>query len=236
MIAIAASELRMLVRNRLVAVLGILSPLVIGGIFIINRPAEGGLAVAATLQVVAMLGLGVYVTATTTLSARRQNLFLKRLRSSAASDPAIIVGLVAPIVIVGLVQVAIILTGLAVSASTVPVHAWLLVIVVLVVDLMFAGFAVATTGVTNSPEHAQFTTLPLFFATLGVAFWVTFTGTQDLGVLKQALPLGAIPELMTIVWYDGDLSRVPLLLIPTLAWTAVALVAARFMFRWEPRA
>lgn len=236
MIAIAVSELRMLVRNRLVAVLGILSPLVIGGIFILNRPGEGGLAVAATLQVVAMLGLGGYVTATTTLSARRQNLFLKRLRSAAITDPAIIAGLVVPIVLVGLLQVAIILAGLAVSASTAPVHVWLLVAVVLIVDLMFAGFAVATAGVTNSPEHAQFTTLPLFFAAIGVAFWVTFTGTQELGLLKQALPLGAIPELMSIVWYDGDLSRVPLLLIPTLAWTAVALVAARFMFRWEPRA
>ncbi|CAN5156107.1 ABC transporter permease [soil metagenome] len=236
MIAIATSELRMLVRNRLVALLGILSPLIIGGIFIINRPAEGGLATAATLQIVAMLGLGVYVTATTTLSARRQNLFLKRLRSSAVSDPSIIAGLVVPIILVGLVQVGIILTGLAVSASTAPVHVWLLVVVVLIVDVMFAGFAVATAGVTNSPEHAQFTTLPLFFATLGAAFWVTFTGTQELGILKQALPLGAIPELMTIVWYDGDLSRVPLLLIPTLAWTAIAVLAARFMFRWEPRA
>ncbi|MCU1410189.1 MAG: transporter permease [Rhodoglobus sp.] len=235
MIAIAVSELRMLVRNRLVATLGILSPLVIGGIFILNRPPEGGLAFAATLQIATMLGLGVYVTGTTTLAARRQNLFLKRLRSSAASDPAIIAGLIAPIILVGLLQVAIIMTGLAVSASALPVHGWLLVPVVLLVDVMFAGFAVATAGVTNSPEHAQFTTLPLFFVTVGVTFWVTLTGTQDLGLVKQALPLGAIPELMGIVWYDGDLSRVPLLLIPTIAWTVVALVAAKAMFRWEPR-
>ena len=235
MIAIAVSELRMLVRNRLVATLGILIPLVLGGVFIINRPAEGGLAFASTLQIGAMLGLGVYVTATTTLSARRQNLFLKRLRSSAASDPAIIAGLIAPIILVGLVQVGIIMTALGVSASAVPVHAWLLVLVVLVVDIMFAGFAVATAGVTNSPEHAQFTTLPLFFVGLGVPFWVALTGTEDLGVLKQSLPLGALPELMTIAWYGGDLSRALLLLVPTVLWTLVALVAARAMFRWEPR-
>jgi len=235
MIAIAVSELRMLVRNRLVATLGILSPLVIGGIFILNRAPEGGLAFAATLQIATMLGLGVYVTGTTTLAARRQNLFLKRLRSTAASDPAIIAGLVAPIILVGLLQVGIIMTGLAISASTVPVHVWLLVPVVLLVDVMFAGFAIATAGVTTSPEHAQFTTLPLFFVAVGVSFWVTLTGTQDLGLVKQALPLGAIPELMTIVWYGGDLSTVPLLLLPTVAWTVVALLAAKVMFRWEPR-
>ena len=235
MIPIAASELRMLVRNRLVAFCAILIPLALGAVFIINRPPEGGLAFASTLQLVVMLGMGVYVTATTTLAARRQNLFLKRMRSGSVSDAAIVVGLVGPIVLVSIVQVAVILIGLSIAGETVPVHGWLLVTVVLLVELMFAGFALATAGVTNSPEHAQVTTLPIFFVALGVPFWVLLTGTDELGWLKQSLPGGALPQLMNLVWYGGDLSRVAILLAPTVAWAAIAVVVARVMFRWEPR-
>ena len=235
MISIAVSELRMLLRNRLVAALAIGIPLVFGAFFIVVRPEDAGIPFAATLQVVIMLGMGVYVTATTTLASRRQNLFLKRLRSGAVSDPAIIAGLVIPIALVGLVQVAIIMGGLAASASSLPVHPWLLVLVVLLVDLMFVGFALATAGITNSPEHAQVTTIPLFFVTVGVPFWVAITGSTDLAWLKNALPGGAIPALMTTAWEGGDLARGALLLLPTLAWTVVAFLAAKVMFRWEPR-
>lgn len=235
MIPIAVSEFRMLLRNRLVALLAIAIPLALGAVFIINRPAEGGVAFASTLQIVIMLGMGVYVTATTTLASRRQNLFLKRLRSGALSDGSIIAGLLGPIALIGFVQVAIVVSGLAVSASVWPIHPWLIVIVVLLVDLMFAGFALATAGVTNSPEHAQVTTLPLFFLTVGVPFWVALTGTEQWGWLKSSLPGGAIPALMTTAWEGGDLTRAALLLAPTVAWAAVALVAARLMFRWEPR-
>ncbi len=235
MIPIALSELRMLLRNRLVATLAIAIPLALGVVFIVNRPDEGGLAFASTLQLVIMLGMGVYVTATTTLASRRQNLFLKRLRSGAVSDVAIIAGLVVPIALVGLIQVAIIMGGLAVSASALPAHPWLIAVVVLLMDVMFVGFALATAGVTNSPEHAQVTTLPLFFLTLGVPLWVATTGTSELGLLKNSLPGGAIPALMDTAWVGGDLGQALLLLLPTVVWAAVAVIAAKMMFRWEPR-
>lgn len=233
--AIALSELRMLVRNRLVAACAILLPLVLGAFFILNRPDDGAVGFTAALQLATMLGLGVYVTATTNLAARRQNLFLKRLRSGAVSDVSIIGGLVLPIVLVSVVQVAIVMTALGVAATVAPAHPWLLVIVVLLMEAMFAGFALATSGVTNSPEHAQVTTLPLFFLTIGAPIWVATTGTEELGTLKHWLPGGSLPELMSIAWAGGSLAEVPLLLAPLAAWAAVAVLAARMMFRWEPR-
>jgi ABC-2 type transport system permease protein len=236
MIPIAVAELRMLVRNRLVAFCAILIPLGLGAVFVAYRPGDGAVPFTATLQVIIMLGMGVYVTATTTLAARRQTLFLKRLRSGVVSDAAIIAGLILPIVLVSLLQIAVIMVALAVSASAAPAHLWLLAVVVLALEVMFAGFALATAGVTNSPEHAQVTTLPLFFITLGVPFWVALTGTEELGVVKRALPGGAVPKLMDIAWTGGDLSQVPLLLLPTILWAVVALLVARAMFRWEPRA
>ena len=235
MFAIALSELRMLLRNRLVAVCAILMPLGIGAVLMLQGVSRGGSVIAA-LQVLVMIGLGVYVTATTTLAARRQTLFLKRLRSGAVSDVSIIGGLVVPIVAVSLIQVALVLGVLGALAESPPQHVWLLVIAVLAAEVMFAGFALATAGITNSPEHAQVTTLPIFFLTLGVAFWITTTGTADLGIVKRALPGGALTELIGVAWNGGDLSSIGLLLAPTVAWTAIAVFAARAMFKWEPRA
>lgn len=233
--AIATAELRMLIRNRLVAACAILIPLALGVVFLFNVTGTDGIVFVAVMQLLIMTAMGVYVTATTTLAARRQTLFLKRLRSGVVSDRAILAGLVGPIVLVSVIQLAIIMVALSVAAGAVPANAWLLVVLVLAVEAMFVGFALATAGVTTSPEHAQVTTLPIFFLTLGVPFWVILTGTEDLGLLKQVLPGGTIPELMELSWLGGDLSTVPLLVVPLLAWAAVAVVAARIMFRWEPR-
>lgn len=235
MFPIAAAELKMLVRNRLVAVCAILIPLGLGFVFLVQGSADGAPTIAA-LQVMLMLAMGVYVTATTTLAARRQTLFLKRLRSGSVSDGSILAGLVAPIAIIGLVQVLIVLTALSVSAGAPPVNIALLLVAILATEAMFVGFALATAGVTNSPEHAQVTTLPLFFVVLGVSLWITLTGTEDLAWLKRVLPGGGATQLIMTSWAGGDLSGVLLLLLPTLAWAVVGVVAARAMFKWEPRA
>jgi|LIDZ01.1.fsa_nt_gi ABC-2 type transport system permease protein len=237
MLSLIQSELRMLVRNRLVAVCAILIPLGFGAFLIFSPPggpADQAGGTIATLQILIMVAMGVYVTGTTTLAARRQTLMLKRLRSGAASDTTIIAGLVLPVVIVSVVQIAVILAILSATSSA-PENAPLLILAVLLTELMFVGFALATAGVTNSPEHAQVTTLPLFFLVLGVAFWVMFTGTEELGWLKRALPGGGLAELIGVAWNGGDLSNVVSLIVPSVAWAALAAYFARTMFRWEPR-
>ena len=93
MLSLIQSELRMLVRNRLVAVCAILIPLGFGAFLIFSPPggpADQAGGTIATLQILIMVAMGVYVTGTTTLAARRQTLMLKRLRSGAASDTTII--------------------------------------------------------------------------------------------------------------------------------------------------
>src|SRR3546814_9905046 len=56
-------------------------------------PDQGGLGYIAAVLVFTIGAFGLYATTVTTLAARRQNLFLKRLRSTAASDPTILSGL-----------------------------------------------------------------------------------------------------------------------------------------------
>jgi ABC-2 type transport system permease protein len=236
MLSIATAELKMLVRNRLVAACAILIPLAFGAFILIARPGGDVAEVApviATLQIMIMIAMGVYVTATTTLAARRQTLMLKRLRSGSASDLSIITGLVVPIVVVSVVQIALVLAVLAFTSSM-PENALLLVLAVLLAEAMFVGFALATAGITNSPEHAQVTTLPLFFITLGVAYWTMFTGMEDLPWVKRLLPGGGIAELISVSWVGGTANLLQLV-VPSLVWVAIALYFARRMFRWEPR-
>ncbi|MDZ4045622.1 MAG: ABC transporter permease [Rhodoglobus sp.] len=237
MFAIARAELRMLIRNRLVAACAVLIPLGLGAVFLFQGMGSNGV-VTAVLQVMVMVAMGVYVTATTTLASRRQNLFLKRLRSGAVSDGSIISGLVLPIVLISVAQVVIVL-GVLASVSSFPVEPWLVVIAVLVAEALFTALALATAGVTNSPEHAQVTTLPVFFIALGVSIWVVFTGPggpAGLTWVQRALPGGATAELIALGWAGGDLSVVPVLIAISLGWVAVSVLAARSMFRWEPRA
>ncbi|MCV7527440.1 ABC transporter permease [Micrococcus luteus] len=235
MFAIARSEMTQLVRNRLVAASSLFIPLAFSAVLIFNRENFGGTAVAAALILVTVTAMGTYITATTTLASRRQNLFLKRLRSTSAKDASILSGLVLPIALVNLVQAGVIVAILSV-VGTPPVGVVAVVAAVVVLELMFVGAAIATAGLTNSPDHAQVTTLPLFVVALGAAMWVGLTGTEELAGVKRLLPGGAVTELIVEGWDGMALHEAVSLLLPSLAFVVAAFAMAKSTFRWEPRA
>lgn len=231
--AIALAEFRLLVRNRLVAGCAILFPCLFGAAFYLNRGTDVGAGGSvAGVQVVGMAAMGTYVTATTTLATRRQTLFLKRMRGAAISDRAIIAGLVGPLIAVNIVQIAIVLGVLASHGA--PANPALLVVAIVIAEAMFTGLALATAGFTGSPEQAQYTTIPIFFTAVAAAILSQRPG-GDLTTLKRAFPGGAPTELIMTAWNGGRLANVPLLLVPSLVWAALGLLAARTFFRWEPR-
>ena len=189
---------------------------------------------AAALILVTVTAMGTYITATTTLASRRQNLFLKRLRSTSAKDASILSGLVLPIALVNLVQAGVIVAILSV-VGTPPVGVVAVVAAVVVLELMFVGAAIATAGLTNSPDHAQVTTLPLFVVALGASMWVGLTGTEELAGVKRLLPGGAVTELIIEGWSGMALHEAVSLLLPSLAFVVAAFAMAKSTFRWEPR-
>ena len=235
MFAIARSEMTQLVRNRLVAASSLFIPLAFSAVLIFNRENFGGTPVTAALILVTVTAMGTYITATTTLASRRQNLFLKRLRSTSAKDASILSGLVLPIALVNLVQAGVIVAILSV-VGTPPVGVVAVVAAVVVLELMFVGAAIATAGLTNSPDHAQVTTLPLFVVALGAAMWVGLTGTEELAGVKRLLPGGAVTELIVEGWDGMALHEAVSLLLPSLAFVVAAFAMAKSTFRWEPRA
>jgi len=238
MLSIARSELIQIFRNRSVLITSFVMPLAISAFFVYQHEvfAEiGSLGYIAAIVMFTVCAFGLYTSAVTTLASRRQNLFLKRLRSTAAGDASILAGLVLPVTVISLVQVAVIMTVLGVVTDT-PADVGLLVVAVLASVAMMIGLGLATAGLTNSPEHAQVTTLPVSLGVIAVASWVGISGTDELALLKRLLPGGSATELAVDAWNGGvALTDSLLLLAPTLAWVVVAVVLATRLFRWEPR-
>ncbi|WP_182526541.1 ABC transporter permease [Nocardioides dongkuii] len=238
MLTIARTELIQIFRNRLVVVTGLLIPLAAGGYFVYQHEAladRASLGYIAAIVLFTVMAFGLYTTAVTTLASRRQNLFLKRLRSTVASDADILTGLVLPITAIALVQTVAILLVLGVVA-TAPADVPLLAVAILAMIAMMVGLALATAGLTTSPEHAQVTTLPVSLFLIAVASWVGITGTDSLTLLKRLVPGGAATELVLNAWNGGvPLAESMLLLVVTLAWVLVAVALAARLFRWEPR-
>ncbi|MEO3928515.1 ABC transporter permease [Micromonosporaceae bacterium B7E4] len=238
MFPIAASELIQIFRNRLVLITSFIVPVAVSALFVRQHEAFaaiGSLGYIAAIVMFTVAAFGLYATAVTTLASRRQNLFLKRLRSTAAADSTILAGLLLPSTAIAVVQVAAILAALAMVAGE-PANVVLLVVAVLATLAMMIGLGLATAGLTNSPEHAQVTTLPVTLGVIGVASWVGITGTEDLTLLKRLLPGGSATELTMNAWNGGvAVTDSLLLLAPTLVWVAIAVALATRLFRWEPR-
>lgn len=238
MLSIARGELIQLFRNRSVLISSFVMPIAISAFFIYQHELftkVGSLGYIAAIVMFTVCAFGLYSSSVTTLASRRQNLFLKRLRSTAASDAGILGGLVLPVTGVAVIQVAAILTVLSVVTNA-PADILLLVVAIIATVAMMIGLGLATAGVTNSPEHAQVTTLPVTLGVIGVASWVGITGTEELGMLKRLLPGGSATELVVNAWNGGvALTDSLVLLAPTLAWVVVAVALASRFFRWEPR-
>jgi ABC-2 type transport system permease protein len=238
MLEIARSEMIQIFRNRLVLVTGLVIPVAASGYFVYQHEVFsdlGSLGYIAAIVMFTVLAFGLYITAVTTLASRRQNLFLKRLRSTAAGDVDILAGLVLPVTVISLIQAVAILTVLGVVATG-PAQIPLLAVAILATTAMLVALALATAGLTNSPEHAQVTTLPVSLSVIAVASWVGIAGTEDLALLKRLLPGGAATELVVNAWNGGVPLADSLPLLPiTMAWVLVAVALAVRLFRWEPR-
>ncbi|UFN44921.1 ABC transporter permease [Nocardioides okcheonensis] len=238
MLTIARHELTQIVRNRAVLVAGLLIPLAVSASLVWQHDTfedVGSLGYVASTVVLTITAFSLYSTVVTTLASRRQNLFLKRLRSTAARDHEILGGLVLPATALAVVQLAGVLAVLAAVAGP-PARVALVAAGVLATIAMMLGLGLATAGLTSSPEHAQVTTLPVSLGTIAVGIWVGISGTEELGLVKRLLPGGAATELMTDAWNGGvPVADSLVLLAPTLAWVAVAVFLALRLFRWEPR-
>lgn len=246
-LALASAEAKLVLPNRTVAVSSIILPLALGVFWAFSCGGQDGLpsagAITTALQLGVVLSMGVYVTATQTLVARRHSGVLKRMRTTGLSDRGLLVATVAPSILLGFVQLVIFAVFDAVTATAVPVDAVPLVLAVVGGIVLVVTAALATSVVTPSPERSQITTLPLTFVLLGGA---VATSVIPLSIAPfQALALvpgAAVGQLVQLsmtgeTWTPG-FAGIPLVvpaLVGLVLWSVVFARLALGKFRWEPR-
>ncbi|HEX6342056.1 ABC transporter permease [Umezawaea sp.] len=229
-LALSRTELTLLLRNKTAASLALAMPLLLGALLLVNDTSDWTLTI--TLQLVMMLGFTVYTTVTTSLVARRQDLYLKRLRTGEASDRVVVLGLLVPATALGLAQ-AVVLLGISRAAGApLPDRPLLLVLAVVGGAAMCCAAGVVTSGITSTPELAQITTAPFFFALFGGALWTWASDTVDHRMLL--VPGGQIAELVKAA-LGGATDNVVPATASLAAWTAIGAALAVRHFRWEPR-
>ncbi|ONI80515.1 hypothetical protein ALI22I_45295 [Saccharothrix sp. ALI-22-I] len=230
--ALGVAELKLLLRNRTAAALAVLMPLAVGIFFALSMDGEqGGWTMVVALQLLFSFGFTVYVTVTTALTSRRQDLYLKRLRTGAASDVVVLTGILLPVVLLGLAQ-AFVLLGVSVAAGApMPARPGLLVLALIGGSAISCAAGVATSGLTSTAELAQITTAPFFFALI-VGGLMSLDGAPDIRVLL--LPGTGLGTLIQAAW-GGPTTHIGPALISTAAWIAAATALSTRFFRWDPR-
>lgn len=245
-LALGAAEVRLLLRNRTAAISSLFLPIAFGAFFAFTfDTGEGGPGIWATiaaLQLVLTFTMGVYITITQTVVARRQTRVLKRMRTSSLSDAGVLTATTGPAVAIALVHLALYavinsLLGAPFPEDVVPLA---LAVVGGLAVCVTAGFV--TTIVTPSPERAQITTLPLFFVMFAAAFVVPVVAVDSWWqalVLVPGAPIGLLTQLAFTggTWAPGLLGLPAALpgILSLVAWTAAFTVLAQRRFRWDPR-
>ncbi|EHK89292.1 ABC transporter permease [Saccharomonospora azurea] len=243
--AISAAELRLFLRNTAVAVSALLMPLVIGGMFVVNGlqdTPESGWGFFVALMLLTVFGMSGCIAAAGTLSYRRDELYLKRLRCSQASDTTILAGVLAPVVLVTIVQCVLMLLMVGAAAGSAPDNLVLVVVAIVLGTVCSVGLGMATTGFSSSGEQAQTVATPVFFVLIGTAIWAALDLAEGLTMLQMLTPGGAVVQLMHLAYAGspsgtttGALSDALPAIGGLALWAAVGVGAAKRYFRWEPR-
>lgn len=236
-LALTRAEVLLLRRNTTVLVTSTVVPLAmtVGGV-VLSRDVAAGIGSANLLALLLnlVLGMGVYMTTTLTLTARREDLYLKRLRTGEAGDAAIVLGVLAPVILGGLLQVTVaVVAVVAVGGAEVRGVVTLLAGVLLALLLAVLAGA-ATTGVVRSTDQADAATLPFFALVVLSCVWAVYE-RGDVGP-HLALPGGALlAAVRAALDPTASVGVGALGLAVLLAWCVLCAVLVRRTFRWEPR-
>lgn len=234
---IAGSEVTLLYRHRMTLAMGVVLPVALG-LLIVWAEADTGKAgsgAAAGLVLVTLITFTAYVSGTTILSGRRQQSVLRRLRTSGASDTAILAGSLVPSALLTVAQAGLLLGMVVAFGGPLPADVAPLMLAVAAGLLAGCGLAALTAAFTSAPELAQLTTTPVAVAFLGGAMWVVQTPPDEVTWAMLALPGGAVTQLARIAWQVPDAIGLVPAVISLVISAVVAVVVAARVFVWDPR-
>ncbi|GIE85510.1 hypothetical protein [Actinoplanes regularis] len=221
------AELTLLRRSPLAVVNALLLPLAlgVGWLLLAENTGKGTDGDTTAMQLLMLLSFTPYAGVTTALAARRADLVLKRMRTTALPPLAVISGLAAPYAVLTAGQIAVL------TALHPPPRWWPLLVTAVTGTVLAVALAFATAAFTPVPELAQLTTTPGVLAFFGGGMWLLHTG--DASWPMRAVPGVPVAELARAAWQDGTPIWPALSATAVLTTAAVALAVRAF--RWEPR-
>ena len=231
-LALALSETRIVLRNKLVLATALLLPLGLGAL-IASDGEDGQWGAVVAMQFVFVMLFCVYATATTSLAARRRQLVLKRLRSGELGDAQILAGLLLPLFVLAAVQSLLLLSTAVAFGAPLPERPLVLVPAYLFGSAMAGSLALATAAFTASAELAQVTVAPVFLAAIASATWALAQSADAATWLMYLTPGGALADLVRQGWDGGGEVLAPI--AGLLLWTGIGYEVTKRWFRWEPR-
>ncbi|SDQ94537.1 ABC transporter permease [Thermostaphylospora chromogena] len=198
-----------------------------------------------------LLGFAVFINLVNSLTARREELLLKRLRSK-VSPVGILGGTALGALIVFLGQIAFLVVWTVQGEDgPLPANLPLWLIAAVLGTAVFALLAIAYTGITPNTELAQITVLPpLLIIMMATPFYVPTSAMPPvLATVSKVMPTTPVVEIMRTAYLGRDFvggEGEPLgfaeqwvAALPSfgvlLAWGVVAVLLAHRLFRWEPR-
>ncbi|GAA1879456.1 ABC transporter permease [Pseudonocardia ailaonensis] len=231
--ALTFAELKLIVRNRTLLVSTLIIPLGLGLFITFTGGVRDAGPYLLAMQLVFVLGMGIYVSATQTLVARRQSQVLKRLRTSGISDSGLVTATIAPTAILALVQFVVFAIFDVAAGVPLPSSPWLILLALVGGLALVITAALATTIVTPAAERAQITTLPLFFVMIGTGIVLAILPLEGWFQALALLPGGMIGTFVQASFGGGF----PLLaLVSLVLWPVLFGMLARRHFRWDARA
>ena len=236
--ALAAAEIWVFLRQPVMIALTLLLP---AGLLAITALAEASFSPQAWAQIagrdlVAVQCITVYFVALNTLTARRHTLALKRLRTTALPSVGIVAGLLVPPLLGGVVQVVGVFTGLVVLGAPLPQSPLLIGVSVLLGMIIATLAGVVTSGLTATPEKAQWTMMPFFVAVMGAISVLPSVDPSIINVLL-AVPLTANGHLVATGWHVGaaNTNEVMVDMAFMVVWAVILSLVSWKTFRWERR-
>ncbi|SFQ42935.1 ABC-2 type transport system permease protein [Amycolatopsis arida] len=242
--AISRAELTLLTRNLAMIAAGVLMPLAVAATFVFTgrtSPHVVGWGFEVSMMLMLLFGMSAYMTSAASLSYRRDELYLKRLRSGPVSDTTVLLGVLSPVIVLTLAQCLLMLVVVAVAGPAVPANPLLVLLVLLAGTAVGVTAGMATTGVTHSAEQAQTVGLPFLILLVGSGVWAGMDIAHGLSPVQLLLPGGAVLEVLRQAYgggestFTGQLAASAPGLGVLVAWVALGGLAARRWFRWEPR-
>ncbi|MFP4233730.1 MAG: hypothetical protein ACLFUG_02245 [Nitriliruptoraceae bacterium] len=244
-LTLVRAELTLLRRDTTAWSTAIALPLLLGGLWVVNEPPLGdGYGTVIVFQVVGLLIFTLHTVGTMTLASRREQLLLKRWRSSQAGPASVLMGTIGLPALLVVSQAAVLTAITAAVYEQAPASITMLAVGVLAGVVSVASVTFVVAAFTRSPEHATITTFPVIALLMGGSVWSLVRPFDPFDWPVLAVPGGGVIQLLRLGW-DGPagsgsgLTRWLVEAAPSLAATALltvlATAAALRWFRWQPR-